>query len=928
MKFISRIAKLFSAAIIAGGYLYAQSVTISPGYMNIPLGGTQQYKATVTGLTPATVTWSVTTGGGTISATGLYTAPATLPANSSILIIATATANTKIQAFNYVNVQGPGPTITSMSPNPLPSGNDTITITASPSGKLFVSGASMICAGAQLSTKFISSTSISAPMYVSPSWPSVTCYVNNPGMSPSNSLTAPVGSGSGGGGGGGTPAPVVSPATATVGLGTSKQFSASNVTTWSATTGSITSAGLYTAPSVTTPSGTDTVTATGPGGASTATVSLVPKLVVSPATATVMLGATQQFSASNVTTWSATSGTVTAAGLYKAPSAMPASGTDTVTATGPGGTGSALVTLQNSPPPAVTSLNPGSLPLGSFSATITGSNFTPQSTATLGGTSLIVTPQGATSMGVSGFAASTGMVNLIVSNPGAPSQPFPVQVGNPNALVSAAAARRFLEQAAFGPTPSEAANVQALGFQGWLNQQFAMGQISNYNAIAGNSQGGMSTQFMANAAMNSDQLRQKVAFALSQIFVTSISTIIWNDSMIPYEQMLMADAFTNYRQIIGDVTLSPNMGQYLNMANNAKANPATGTLANENYAREVMQLFTIGTTMLNADGTPQFDGNGLLVPTYSQATIAETARVMTGWTYAPTSGGVQWGAYINPASPMVPFPAQHDMGSKQLLHGYTAPSGLSPQQDLTGALDNIFNHPNVGPFVGKLLIQHLVKSNPSPAYVQRVAAAFANNGQGVRGDMQAVVAAVLLDPEARANDNGGADLTSDGHLQEPVLFITGMIRAFGGTVSNQNYFSWDLLNLGQDVYNAPSVFNYYSPSFVPPGSTLLGPEFQINTPDNSVYRANVVQNLFGSWSNPVLSYGPGTTVDVSSFLPLAPNPASLVAALDLTLTHGTMPSGMKQTIINAVTSDVNGNLSRVETGAYLILTSSYYNVWH
>jgi len=358
------------------------------------------------------------------------------------------------------------------------------------------------------------------------------------------------------------------------------------------------------------------------------------------------------------------------------------------------------------------------------------------------------------------------------------------------------------------------------------------------------------------------------------------------------------------------------------------ANPATGTVANENYAREVMQLFTVGTNLLNPDGTPQFDGNGLLIPAYTQSTISETARVFTGWTYLPSAGSVQWNVYINPAGPMVPFPSEHDMGSKQLLNGYVEPAGLSPLQDLNNALDNIFNHSNVGPFVGKILIQHLVKSNPSPAYVQRVAAAFANNGSGVRGDMKAVITAILLDPEARANDNGGNDLASDGHLQEPVLFIAGMVRAFGGSMALNNYFGWDLVNMSQDIYNAPSVFNYYSPSFVPPGSTLLGPEFQIDTPDSAVYRANMVANLFSSWSNPVLNYGPGTNIDVTPFVALSPNPATLVAALDLTLTHGAMPASMKQAIVTAVTNDTNGNLSRVLTGAWLILSSSYYNVWH
>jgi len=391
---------------------------------------------------------------------------------------------------------------------------------------------------------------------------------------------------------------------------------------------------------------------------------------------------------------------------------------------------------------------------------------------------------------------------------------------------------------------------------------------------------------------------------------------------------LLADAFTNYRQIMGDVTLSPAMGQYLDIANNAMGNPALGTLANENYARELMQLLTIGTQMLNQDGSIQYDNNQLPIPTYLQPTITEFARVYTGWTYAPAAGQpVTWDAYIS-SGPMVPYPAEHDSGSKQLLNGFVSPAGASPLDDVNNALDNVFNHPNVGPFVGKMLIQHLVKSNPSPAYISRVAAAFNNNGQGVRGDMTATITSVLLDPEARANDNGGNDQISDGHLQEPALFIAGMVRAFGGQMTDQNYFPWDLVNMGQDLFDAPSVFNFYSPTYGVPGTTLLGPEFEIHTPNNAIWRANVVRTLFSQWSNPLETYGPGTSVDLTSFLPLVATPATLVSALDLTLTHGTMPAGMKSTIINAIAAETSSPLQEVEDACYLILTSSYYNVWH
>ena len=478
------------------------------------------------------------------------------------------------------------------------------------------------------------------------------------------------------------------------------------------------------------------------------------------------------------------------------------------------------------------------------------------------------------------------------------------------------------------------ANVQTLGFQGWLNQQFAAPKVSNYATIG--SQSSFTPQFLTNAVNNPDQLRQRVAFALSEIMVTSISKNIWTTTTAPFEEMLMTDAFSNFRQILNDVTLAPAMGQFLDMANNSKANANNTILPNENYAREVMQLFTIGTVLLNPDGSKQLDSNNNPIPTYDQTTVANFAKVFTGWTYAPPAGGgVNWGAYINPSAPMVPYAPMHDTTAKTLLQ-YTAPAGVytalpagqSAQTDLTEGLDNIFYHPNVGPFIAKQLIQHLVKSNPTPAYVQRVAAVFNNNGSGVRGDMQAVITAILLDAEARQNDQPGMTQAKDGHLQEPILFLTGFLRAMGAYVDNTNYFGYDLVNQNEDIYNAPSVFNYFSPGYQIPDFGLGGPEFQIYTPYSSVYRDNLASNIFSAYSNNINSYGPGTTIDLTPFVALAANPQALTDALDLTLTNGLAPAGLKNIILNAITAESGGNLRRVQTGLYLMLASSYYNVWN
>jgi uncharacterized protein (DUF1800 family) len=900
------------------------SITISPGYTNVGVGGTVQYSAAVTGLANTAVTWEVNEipGGnaalGTITQSGLYKAPAAVPANSNGITIVALGSDGVTMGVVYVNVAAVGPAIAAISPNPVPTGTTTVTVT----GAGFAAGATIQFNGANMPTTFVSSTTLKTTIWLGTAVPGV-MMVENPGTLWGPAFTVPVKAGSGTGG----TTQTIAPTKVSVDLGATEQFTSAGATSWTATEGTI-AKGLFTAPKTMPASTTVTVTATGPNGSATATVTLVNATpqVIAPASATVKLGATQQFTSAGATSWKATYGTVSAAGLYTAPAALPAGSADKVTATGANGTAAAAVTLVP-PKPVITSVGTGNqLPLGIFTATVAGNGFISTSVASLNGVALGTSYSGG-SLTVTGFYGQSGVANLTVANGTVTSAAFPVQVGVQNAQVSAAAARRFLEQGAFGPTPTDAAHVQTIGEQGWINEQLAMAQVSNYNVITSD-QGGMPTHFLTNAVTNPDQLRQRVAFALSQIFVTSLDKLIWNQNMVSYQNMLLADAFGNYRQIMGDVTLSPAMGQYLDMANNAKADPVTGAAANENYARELLQLFTIGTNLLNQDGTLQYDSNHLPIPTYSQFTITEFARVYTGWTYAPAAGQpVEWGAYIAPGQ-MAPYAAEHDSGSKQLLNGYVSPAGISATEDLNNALDNIFNHPNVGPFVATQLIQHLVKSNPSPGYVSRVAAAFNNNGSGVRGDMKATITAVLMDAEARANDNGGNDLATDGHLQEPGLFIAGMVRAFGGQMTDQNYYATELANMGEDIFTPASVFNYYAPNYGVPGRTLLGGEFEIHSPNTAVIRANEVSSLFSQYSNPVQNYGPGTTVDLTAFVPLAPTPATLVNALDLTLTHGVMPAAMKSAIVTAVAGDGAGNLHRVETACYLILSSSYYNVWH
>ena len=510
---------------------------------------------------------------------------------------------------------------------------------------------------------------------------------------------------------------------------------------------------------------------------------------------------------------------------------------------------------------------------------------------------------------------------------------------------------RFLEQATFGPTPALVTHVQSVGMDGYLDEQFAA-PISLYptlpqqplQASVGCPAGSPSTckrdnytmfplqvQFFKNALSGEDQLRQRVTLALHEILVVSGVKIQQPSMMSPYLNTLARDAFTNYRQILYDVTLNPAMGRYLDMVNN-DAPAANSTVApNENYAREVLQLFSIGVNQLNQDGSVIVDASGEAVPTYDQEVIEDFAHVFTGWTFASAPGAAM--ARHNPANFLAPMalyrnPAgvdtNHDKGGKLLLtYPGAVNSVITPNQDgdkeLQQAIDNIFNHPNVGPFIGKQLIQHLVTSNPSPAYVARVSAVFANNGAGIRGDMKAVVRAILLDPEAR-----GA-VKSDpayGHLREPVLFMTGILRAFNARSDGE--LGTQANSMGQNLFLSPTVFSYYPHEYLIPGTSTQGPEFGIQSSSSSEARLNFLNALT---SNGIKTADGGTTLDLSPLQQLAGNPAALTDTLNTQLLHGTMTADLRAAVLDAVSAVPSNNpLLRAQTAVYLVAGSSQYQI--
>ncbi len=515
-----------------------------------------------------------------------------------------------------------------------------------------------------------------------------------------------------------------------------------------------------------------------------------------------------------------------------------------------------------------------------------------------------------------------------------PSTSTPVTPPVTTAL-SATAAARLLDQTTFGPTAAQISQVEQQGITAYLNSQFAQpttllasipdnplpAQCVNLNSAYPCAE----SEWWATAINGPDQLRQRVAFALSEMFVVSTQSI--SGQAIPqFHNALANDAFGNFRTIMQDVTLSPAMGGYLNVLNSAA--PAAGQIANENYARENMQLFTMGLYQLNQDGSLQLDGSGNPIPSYTQAQVQAFARAYTGWTYANASGGSPSKFPNNTANynyPMAPVESQHDTTSKILLNGTTLPAGGTAEQDLKGALDNIFADTNVGPFVCQQLIQHLVTSTPSAGYISRVAAVFANNGTGVRGNMQAVITAILTDTEARAGDTNAS--YDGGHLREPILFITEMIRGLGftNTESNGTYESLSVYsnNLSERPYRANSVFNFFPPNYVIPGTTLNAPEFAIENTATATLRESLADSIV---NNKIT----GFTVDLSDTSTLgvmAANPTTLVNYLSMLFMHSQMPANMQSVIINAITP-LSSNAQRVRVALYLVITSSQYKIMH
>jgi uncharacterized protein (DUF1800 family) len=526
---------------------------------------------------------------------------------------------------------------------------------------------------------------------------------------------------------------------------------------------------------------------------------------------------------------------------------------------------------------------------------------------------------------------------------------------------------RFLQQATFGPTPALIDQVKQSGIATYIEQQKSAPmqpypdlafwpqtrpttcidtcQRDNYTYYQ------LQKHFFSNAIYGEDQLRQRVAFALSEILVTSQVDLPLPSWMRPYQQQLYTNAFGNFRQLLINVTANPAMGRFLDMVNSRcqKSDPPNVAVCrngltsqpNENYAREVLQLFSIGTYRLNQDGTRVLDTLGNPISTYDQKTVEEFARVFTGWVLAPN---IPASAELGDPTVMVPNYRDpmvvrrdsqgredyHDQGSKTLLNGIVLPSGQTAAKDLNDALDNIAYNENVAPFISKQLIQHLVTSNPSSEYVRRIADVFTITSRSSDQLFQ-VVRAILLDPEARHGHQDPATAPNYGKLREPALLIAGVIRAFNGTsdgVLNTLSVGGSLMGsteMNQDIFNPASVFNYFPPTARVAGENALGPEFAIFSSLSSLRRDNFINRLVFQTIPAALPNRPvGTSINLAPYDSLAGNPDQLLDRLNTLLLNGSMSAEMRQTIKTALLAIPS--TTRVRTAVYLILTSSQYQV--
>ena len=567
--------------------------------------------------------------------------------------------------------------------------------------------------------------------------------------------------------------------------------------------------------------------------------------------------------------------------------------------------------------PTFTSITPSIFVGGPNTLTLNGTGITPYSQFTFDGKPLFPTlmPDGSYQTQVfiapwrSGSVPVT--VNTIAGAPASSSQSIPIQTASTSFDVAA----RFSTQAAFGPRPDLVQHIQQIGLQAFIAEQLQQPPVAYTQPgyYSGRS------QYMRAALYTNSLLRLRVATALGSFIVNQADNNDWA-SYSTWESLLEAGAFGNFRDLMTNITADARMGAFLNLAgNNASSDPTVHP--NQNYSRELMQLFTMGPALLNNDGTPALTSTGQSIPSYDQNTILDLSRALTGWNNAPPVNPDRTELGVDYSQPLIPREDLHDHGAKTLFGNVQLPAGQGIVADRAQALDAIFNQPNVPPFVSRILIQHLVKSNPSPTYVAHISAVFRDNGHGVRGDLAAVVSAILLDPEARSGDQTPSP--DDGFLQDPLLFQVFAMNALQQDYPD-NQATFQPGEIGENVWYPPSVNGFYSPGALIPGTAINSPEFTLWNNMTLVHRS---QLLYGMVSGSINGFG-NDYMNRSWLFQNFTTVPDMVDALNHLLYHGTMPATTRDLITSYCTSLDPANRQQFISAVFLALNSDTFNVTH
>jgi uncharacterized protein (DUF1800 family) len=840
----------------------AVTVTITPTSGTVRLKENIDFDATVTGTTNLKVIWSVNgiAGGnatlGTISGSGLYVPPTVVPSVPIVIKVSSVAAPT-VSASAPLKVWSSVPKMYTATPVFVNTGLKTV---IKVKGANFMPSTKAVWNGEVLPTTIVSETELNAIVTTTAAAGTVAAFaVKNP--EPGSLTTTPV-----------------------------------NVTVW---------------PPIEVVAKTPTLTVR---AGETRKIDIFIKNAVNKA---------MDWSARGIPGGDYLGGTITADGVYTAPAVMPAPNVveiKAVSETDPRASAKMMVTIVNAVP-KLTEV-PSRIWTGPVSFVVKGQGFAKDAIARLDGRPLSVTWYGADRMNLSGTAklGAGGYAVLEIQNPlpgGGKSNLQAIEIGVPNAKMAQPHATRLVEKATFGASPDEIERAMTVGASAYLDEQFEK-PWSTYPDPKDTNEDLRSLQarFFQNALTQPDQLRQRMTFALGQILVVSGNELNRYWKMVGYQRTLQRNAFGSYHALLREVALSPAMGEYLDMVNNAKADPAKGIVPNENFAREFLQLFTIGLYSLNMDGTRKIGPTGTPIAPYTEEDIRQLSKVFTGFTYPQTPGFASvWKNKPYYYGEMAPFDAYHDMSVKDYL-GKMVGGGLQPRPDVIAAVENVFKHPNVAPFVSYRLIQQFVTGNPSPAYVERVAKVFENNGAGVKGDLRAVLKAILLDQDATA----GYDTPGSGHLRQPVLLTTATLRALGAQVTGEPDIEWYPALMGQNIFYPASVFNYFSPFYRIPGFGVPSPEFQLMNAKTALDRVNFVYKAIHNHLDA------NVRVPIENFAAIASlGDEPLMNAVAKVFLRGTMPAEMKASILKAI-SGLTDPRQKAEDALYLAGVSSQFQV--